>query len=231
LAPPGVAASLPHDQYTGGGSVNATLSLQPEEHTKVQSLGSFLIAAFALAGSPGPNTLSVAGVAAAFGHVAALRYTLGIVLGMVLVISMVGTGVTGFLLAIPGAAPVIMTAAACYFIYLAWRIATSPPLQSDSALDTAPKWYEGLILSLINPKAYAAMAAMFSTFVLIPHNTVTDGLVKASLLLVIAIIVNICWLLAGIAMTRLLRNARTARLLNAGFAIALILSVLMTVLI
>jgi len=133
-------------------------------------------------------------------------------------------------LAIPGAAPVIMALAAVYFIYLAYRIAVSPPLQSDALTDTEPKWFEGVLLSLVNPKGYAAMAAMFSTFTLLNSSTMADGLLKAALLMLVIIFVNICWLFAGVAMTRFLQDERSSRLLNIVFAIALLLSVLVTVL-
>ena len=72
------------------------------------------------------------------------------------------------LLALPGAAPLVTLAAAAYFLWLAWRIATAPPLTASPAgPGTAPRWYEGAGLSLVNPKAYAAMAALFSGHVLL----------------------------------------------------------------
>lgn len=189
---------------------------------------SFIVAALALAGSPGPNTLSVAATGAAFGRTAGFRYMLGITAGMAIVIAMVGFGVTGFLLALPMAAPVITVMAAIYFVYLAWRIATSPPLGDSKAQGSEPRWYEGVLLSLVNPKGYAAMAAMFSTFALLPHSALYDGLLKAGLLLSVIVFVNVCWLFTGIALTRLMQNQRISRILNIVFAIALILSVLLT---
>lgn len=196
----------------------------------MESLPSFIIAALALAGSPGPNTLSVAATGAAFGRAKGFRYMLGINLGMAIVIAMVGSGVTGFLLTIPGAAPVITAVAAVYFLYLAYRIATSPPLAANANTDAAPKWIEGVLLSLVNPKGYAAMAAMFSTFTLLHSSTAADGLLKFTLLLSVIIVVNLCWLYAGVSMTRLLQDARSSRTLNIVFAIALVLSVVATVL-
>jgi threonine/homoserine/homoserine lactone efflux protein len=189
---------------------------------------SFVVAALALAGSPGPNTLSVAATGAAFGRAAGFRYMLGIDVGMAIVIAMVGSGVTGFLLALPMAAPIITVMAALYFVYLAWRIATSPPLGDSAASGTEPRWFEGVLLSLVNPKGYAAMAAMFSTFTLIQHSTLYDGLLKAALLLSVIVFVNVCWLFTGIALTRLMQDQRISRVLNIVFAIALILSVLLT---
>ena len=80
--------------------------------------------------------------------------------------AIVASGVVGLLLAVPGATPIVTVLAAAYFLCLAWRIATAPPLAADTAQRRAPTFVGGLLLSLVNPKGYAAMAALFSGFVL-----------------------------------------------------------------
>lgn len=196
----------------------------------LESLGTFVLAALALVGSPGPNTLSLAAVGAAFGRVHGFRYMLGLNLGMVGVIAIVGSGVSSLLFAVPGAAPVITVIAAVYFVYLAYRIATAPPLKNTSEPGSEPKWYEGVMLSLINPKAYAAMAAMFSGFVLVSGEPVVDGAFKTAVLLSVIVLVNIGWLFAGSALTGVMRNETFSRAINITFAVLLIGSVVMTAL-
>jgi threonine/homoserine/homoserine lactone efflux protein len=194
-------------------------------------LPSFVLAALALAGSPGPNTLSLAAVGAAFGRLRGMRYMIGLTLGMVFVIAIVGSGVSGILLALPGAAPVITLVAAAYFVYLAYRIATAPPLNEDAGARAAPQWFEGTFLSLVNPKAYAAMAAMYSSFVLVAGDRISDGLTKAGVLLAVLVVVNVAWLFVGAALTRVMRDARWSRVINMLFAVALIVSVVAAVLV
>lgn len=191
---------------------------------------SFLLAALALTGSPGPNTLSVAAVGASFGRMRGLEYMMGLNIGMVAVIVIVGSGMAGMILALPGLAPVVTVLAATYFLYLAYRIATAPPLAAgaadqDDSQSAAPRWYEGAGLSLINPKAYAAMAALFSGYVIADGQPVADALWKAALALATIVTVNLAWLSVGAAMTRHLRNPRTARAINITFAILLLASV------
>lgn len=196
----------------------------------MENWGTFVLAALALVGSPGPNTLSLAAVGAAFGRVRGFRYMVGLNLGMVGVIAIVGSGVSGLLFAVPGAAPVITVIAAAYFAYLAYRIATAPPLKTSSEPGSEPKWYEGVLLSMINPKAYAAMAAMFSGFVLVSGEPFLDGVVKTVVLLSVIVLVNIGWLLAGSALTGVMQNETTSRIINITFAALLIGSVAMTAL-
>src|SRR5262245_41748919 len=191
----------------------------------MENLPGFILAGLALAGSPGPATLSLAAAGAAFGSRRALAYMTGINLGMVGVMAITASGVTGMLLALPGAAPVVTALAALYFVYLAWRIATAPPLTDDAADRREPSFTAGVLLSLGNPTGYAAMAALFSGFVLIRAQPYLDNAVKLIVLLAIIVAVNIAWLTTGAALTRYFREERTNRIVNVTFAVLLLASV------
>ncbi|ASP20303.1 cysteine/O-acetylserine efflux protein [Antarctobacter heliothermus] len=190
----------------------------------------FLVVALALTGSPGPNTLSVAAVGAAFGRRQGLRYMAGLTLGMLGVIAIVGSGLSALLLALPGVAPVVTLGAIAYFLWLAWRIATAPPIGLTKAQGNPPHWTEGTLLSLVNPKAYAAMAAVFSGFTLVSGAPLGDALVKTALLMLTILAVNLAWLCAGSLLTRTVRSPRAGRVINMAFAGALLIAVAATTL-
>ncbi len=185
----------------------------------------FVLAGFALAGSPGPATLSLAATGAAFGARRGLGYMSGIVIGMAVVMGLVAAGVVGVLLALPGAKPVVAGMAAAYFVYLAFRIATAPPLAERSGQHRQPSFAGGVFLSLVNPKGYAAMAALFSGFVLVRERLALDAAAKAIVLVAIITAVNVAWLFAGAALTRFFREPRTNRAINVIFAVLLVASV------
>ena len=84
----------------------------------MEGLPGFILAALALCGSPGPATVSQAATGAAFGPRRSLAYMAGIDAGMVVVMSVTAAGVTGLVLAIPGATPVVAVLAALYFVHL-----------------------------------------------------------------------------------------------------------------
>ena len=193
----------------------------------MDAVWSFLITAFALAGSPGPNTLSVAAVGASYGRSRGIEYMAGLNIGVAAVILIVGTGVAGAVLAVPGIAPVITALAIAYFLYLAWRIATAPPLAEikSTGATAGPRWHAGVVLSLANPKAYAAMGALFSGHVFVPGILLVDGLWIAALAIFVNCIVNLCWLMAGAGMARLLSDPRASRTVNVVFALLLLASV------
>lgn len=191
----------------------------------MDALAGFLIAAVALAGSPGPATLSLAAAGAAFGARRALAYLVGLVVGMVAVMAIVASGVVGLLMALPGVAPVVTGLAAVYFIWLAWRIAAAPPLDEEGDGRAAPTFVAGLLLSLVNPKGYTAMAALYSGFALAPDHVAADVGLKLVVLTAVIAAVNVAWLLAGAALTRSFRDPLSNRAINVAFAVALLASV------
>ena len=187
----------------------------------------FLFAAVALAGSPGPATLSLTATGAAFGARSGIAYLAGIVVGMVAVMAVVAGGLVGLVLAMPGVTPIVAVLAAVYFLYLAWCIAMAPPLSEASSQRRAPTLVAGLALSLVNPKGYAAMAALYSGFVLLPDRLGADIAAKMVVLTLIMVAVNVGWLLAGAGLTRYFRDPRSNRLINVIFAVLLVASVVL----
>ena len=192
----------------------------------MEGLIGFVTAATALAGSPGPATLSLAAAGATYGPRRGIAFMAGILVGMVAVMAIVATGVTQALLAMPGIAPAVTLLAAGYFLYLAFRIATAPPLRDAHPSLGLPTFSGGMLLSLINPKGYAAMAGLFSSFNLLDQRGTADAVAKVIVVTVIISLVNTLWLVAGGAMTGYFRNPRVSRALNILFALLLLGSAL-----
>jgi len=188
------------------------------------ALIALILAGLVLAGSPGPNTMSLAAAGAAFGAQRSFAYMIGLALGMLAVMVIVASGVVAMLLAVPGVAPVATIAALLYFVYLAWKIAMAPPLATADADAKAPSLTDGLLLSLVNPKGYAAMLALFASHTLIATSLVTDAALKIAVTMVIIVFVNVAWLYVGAALARTFRSKRASRIINVTFAILLLAS-------
>jgi len=197
----------------------------------MENLFSFVLAGFALAGSPGPATLSLAATGAAFGARRGLGYMAGIFIGMVIVMCITATGVMGMMLAIPGATPVVTGIAGAYIVYLAYRIATAPTLAENTGQNRQPSFIGGVFLSLVNPKGYAAMVALFSGFVLVGDRLHLDAALKFTIMMAVMIVVDVAWLFVGAALTRLFRKPRINRAINVTFAVLLVASVAFALLI
>ncbi len=193
-------------------------------------LTAFLVAAIALIASPGPATMSIAGTGAAYGVRAGFRYTAGLVCGFLVVLLLVASGVIGMILAVPGALPVLTALAAAYMLYLAWKIAAAPPLGATPEARARPRFLAGLGLALVNPKGYAAVAALLSRFTLIPDAVIWDAGLKIAILMGVVTVVDGGWLVAGRGLSRLFRSPRAARALNVSFALLLVFAVIAAVL-
>lgn len=191
----------------------------------IEGIVLLLLAAFPLMGSPGPATLSLAATGSAFGFAPSLRYLAGIVAGTTGVLLMIATGVGAVVLALPGAAPIITFAAACYILYLAYRIATAPVLAGPAPDRAAPSFGGGLLLAIANPKAFAAIGAVYVGIAVAPGRAGLDAALKIAALFGVILIVNTAWLGLGASFATLLRRPRIGRAANITFAVLLVLSV------
>jgi len=183
------------------------------------------LAAFPLMGSPGPATLSLAALGSTYGVKQSFSYYVGIVLGTVGVLLLIATGVTAIILAAPRLTQVITILAALYIVYLAYKIATAPVGQSKTLDASAPGFGSGFLLAIANPKAFAAIGAVYSSHTLITSDLKLDAAFKILALSVVIVCVNGLWLLAGNIFSKALKNPKTAKAINILFAGLLILSV------
>ena len=183
------------------------------------------LAAFPLMGSPGPATISLAGVGTGFGFRNGLQYLIGIVPGTIGVLILVATGITTLVLAIPTFVTVLTTIAVVYILYLAWKIASAPILATDVTTSIAPSLASGFVLAIANPKAFAAIGAVYTSQTLINNNLIADSALKISALTVVIVLVNTAWLLFGSFFSRLLHHRILGRVANLAFAVMLLVSV------
>jgi threonine/homoserine/homoserine lactone efflux protein len=188
-----------------------------------------LLAALPLMGSPGPATLSTAAIGSAFGIAKGLKYLVGIIAGTTTVLGLIATGVTGVILTQPALVNAITVLAIGYILYLAYKIATAPALSITDKTAKAPSFLSGYLLAVANPKAFAAIGAVYSGSVLIPGDVLLDAAFKLIALTLVIIAVNSAWLLFGSALSSVLSDPKKGRIANVIFALLLIGSVVLAV--
>jgi len=108
-----------------------------------RSLLMLVLEAMAVMGTPGPSTMAVTASGAAFGVRQSLGFATGTIAGTVAVLLAVATGVVALLLSIPGLGAGLTLASAVYIIYLALKIATTPPLAKQTTGASAPSLPRG----------------------------------------------------------------------------------------
>ena len=184
-----------------------------------------IVASAIVMGSPGPATISVTAIGAAFGLRRSLLYLGGIILGAIAVLLAVAFGVVAILLSLPRVAPLLVAASAAYIIYLAWRIATAPPLTRHGPQPPAPSFAGGFLLGVANPKAYVAIGAVFAGSTLATGDPTLDAALKTAVLAVMIVVIHVGWLLAGTAFSRVLYDPVKSRIVNVVFAVALLATI------
>jgi len=182
------------------------------------------LAAFPLMGSPGPATISLAALGSAYGIKQSVSYYLGIVTGTACVLLMIAFGLTSLLLLQPELRLLITILAAVYILYLAYKIAIVPVSGTSYKSADIPKFRSGFFLAVANPKAFAAIGAVYSGNVLFSH-PIADAISKTISLLFVIFVVNYIWLVGGSVFSVALTNPAISRRVNIAFAVLLVLSV------
>jgi threonine/homoserine/homoserine lactone efflux protein len=187
-------------------------------------LAALILASAVIMGSPGPSTISVTAVGAAFGVRRSLNYAGGLITGTIAVLLMVALGIVALVSSIPHGATVLGAASAVYILYLAFKIATAPPLETRSAQGAAPSFAGGFLLAIANPKAYLAIAAVFAGTTIFAEDHDLDAGAKAVLLSLMIVIIHLTWLFAGASLSRFLRDPMSSRLINISLGAALVIT-------
>ena len=193
------------------------------------SVGPLVLASAGIMGSPGPATVSLVTVVAAYGVRRSLPYLCGLIVGSALVLVAVATGVTATLLAVPALRSLLIAVAVAYILWLAYHIASAPPLPGQSAAADAPSLAGGTVLGVANPKGWVAMAAVFASARL-GDTALTDAAAKTAVLVVMIVLIMTAWLIAGASLAPMLREPRRARIINAALAAALVAATAVAVL-
>jgi threonine/homoserine/homoserine lactone efflux protein len=185
------------------------------------SVGTLVLISLAIMGSPGPATISLVAAGSVRGTRRSFPFLIGIIAGTTLVLLAVATGITATVLAVPAIGSVLIWISVAYILWLAYRIATAPPLSELTRASNAFSLAGGAILGVANPKAWVAIAAVFASAHLgdAPAN---DAAAKIVVLTVMIIVICATWLVAGRSIAPLLRDPRRARLVNAALAVGLV---------
>ena len=191
-----------------------------------EALLSLVLATSVLLGSPGPVPLALAATGAVFGVRRSIPFLIGILGGLIVVITLSATGIATLFELYPASRFAVQTLGAGYILYVAYKIATAPLMSAnDTGAGKAPALKDGFILNLLNPKAYAAFLALFSQAVLpIADPHVAIG-VTALVAFLVAIVIDAVWLTIGGVLRPVFESPYLARPTRVVFAVLMLMAV------
>jgi len=94
---------------------------------------------------------------------------------------------------------------------------------------SAPSFAGGFLLGVANPKAYLAIAAVFAGTTLAVESRLIDAMLKTGVLTIAIVVIHLCWLTAGVWLSRLLHHPVSSRIVNLLFAAILIFTTIMAI--
>lgn len=192
----------------------------------VESVTALVFATTALIGGPGPAVVSLAAVGATSGLRNGLPYLLGILAGLLIALVGAVIGLATILLRWPEASTAIQLVGATYILYIAWKIGSAPVIPPDDGQEIDhPTFRDGLILNLLNAKAYAAFFALFSQFLLPFENSALAYAASAAIVFVLGVIVDLLWFVGGGFLQTTFSEPRSARIVRVLFALLIVASV------
>lgn len=191
----------------------------------IEALLTLITAVALLLGSPGPAPLALAAVGASYGVRRGLPFLFGLVLGLVVVMIGAIIGLATLLSIYPTAKIVLQILGGFYILYVAFKVASAPIVEDSMIQAKAPSFTDGLILNLLNPKAYAALFAIFSQFTLPVESNELSLFSTGVVCIVVVIVVDGVWLALGGVIKPIFKKPIQARILRIAFAILMIITV------
>jgi len=178
-----------------------------------------------LLATPGPAVISLLYSGVNYGFRKSLPYLFGIITGFVfnLVVSALGAGA---LLEFDGVYTALKFVMLGYIFYLAYKIATSAPL-GDGGEAKPLHFFQGVLLNMLNPKAYTAALSAISQFSLVDHYAQSAFwivIVNAA----IVFVVDVSWCFSGQYLKRLFAHPKWHKWVNVSLASLMVLSVVWT---
>lgn len=186
---------------------------------------SLLIFSFLLLGTPGPAPLAIAATGAVFGIKKGFNFLAGLLAGFALVLCI--QGIALYLVVDKDSATMqaLQVFGFIYMLYIAYKIATAPAIKDDAQASSPPNFFDGLILNLTNPKAYAALVTINSQVLLPYADSAMAYFITALICFMVVVIIDLAWLFLGKLLRPMMQNPSIGRIIRMIFAASMVAAV------
>lgn len=184
----------------------------------LQTTLALILFLFPLAYSPGPGNMFFAANGARFGFRATIPANVGYHVATWIVTAAIGFGFLAAIERFPQLFTILKVAGSLYVLWIAWKVLRAGTLKG--AEDAKPATFmDGVVLLLLNPKAYVIIALMFTQFLGLPNaNMFASVLLITTVFTVNNLLAFSIWTLVGDTIAGFFRSPDGARKLNLIFA-------------
>ncbi|MFK7754076.1 MAG: LysE family translocator [Sedimentitalea sp.] len=186
-----------------------------------------VIFAFVSSITPGPNNLMLMASGANFGFRRTIPHMLGVALGFVLMVILMGAGLSQVFDRYPITHDVLTLLAVLYLLYLAWKIATAAPSVGRTSTARPFSFLQAAAFQWVNPKAWFMAVTAISVYS--PSQSFAGVLMVAAIFGAVNLPAVSSWTVIGQQMARFLTNPDRLRAFNwtmAGLLVASLYPVL-----
>ena len=172
------------------------------------------LAGFALVSSitPGPNNLMLMASGANFGFRRTVPHMAGVGIGFVVMVILVGIGLSGLFELYPAAHSVLLVFSVLYLVWLAWKIARAAPPENGAAEGKPLTFLQAALFQWVNPKAWTM--ALTATTLYAPGQGFWSVMMVAAIFGAVNIPSISTWVLAGLQIRRWLGDPRRLIVFN-----------------
>jgi threonine/homoserine/homoserine lactone efflux protein len=184
-----------------------------------------VVFAFVMAFTPGPNNILLTTSGVNFGFARTIPHLLGVDVGFVILLATFAAGLGLVFAAVPALQYVLKVAGALYMLWLAWKVASARPVQDGEDAPGRPMTFlEAAAFQWINPKAVVAALSGVAVYMR-PGHEFDDFVIVLAVFALSTVLSTAAWTGFGVALRRLLRNSRHARIFNVTMALLLVVSI------
>jgi len=179
-----------------------------------------------MAFTPGPNNIMLAASGVNFGFAHSIPHMAGVTIGFAVLVAVCGAGLGLMFAAVPSLHLLLKVAGALYMLWLAFKVATAHAGGEGGRGAARPfTFLQAAAFQWVNPKAVVAALSAIALYVR-PGHVGSDFPALLAVLTVCTVGSAATWTGFGVALRRLLRNPRHARIFNICMALLLVASIL-----
>ncbi|MGI4992349.1 LysE family translocator [Halobacteriovorax sp. GFR7] len=175
-------------------------------------IGLLIFAAIGLI-TPGPNNVLLLNSGLKFGYRKSVFHILGIGFGLFSLFLTVGNGVSKFFSQYPFIESILQILCSLYLVYLSYKIINTSTDLSDESNDTEPmSFLNAFLFQWMNPKAWTLALTVISIYNGIQFEN--PIFIISVCFLVVSLITSSLWVVFGLQIKKILKNAKQERILN-----------------
>jgi len=189
--------------------------------------------AFISAITPGPNNILLMSSGALFGWQRSLPHLGGILLGFAILMSSAVFGLGSVVAQWPWLVTIVRILGAAWLTWMSFRYILAGLRGPEAGTESSPapisrpfRFHEGVLFQWVNPKALILVISAAGAYIALAESIVQRALIIVGVFFVAGAISCSIWMIAGDALNRLMSSGKSARYVNLGMGVLILLTAL-----